>query len=286
MGRFVGVNELLDLTARQVAADLRAAPAAARRRFSMDARAERCRTIEDLRVLAKRTVPKPVFDYVDGAANDEVTYRRNRAGFEDVELQAAGAGRRLRRSNWRRPCSAARSRCRSSPRRPGLTGLIHPDGEVAIAARRAHGRHDLHAVDAVLALDRGGPRRGVRAASGSSSTCSTDRGLVYDMLARAQATGYEALVLTVDVAVAGVRERDVRNRFSVPPRLTLKTLARGPHAPALVGGLRRPAADLTRQRHAQGRSAPASRATSTASSTRASPGTTSRACASTGTGRS
>ena len=63
-----------------------------------------------------------------------------------------------------------------------------------------------------------------------------DRGVVHDLLgARAAAAGYEALVLTVDVAVAGVRERDVRNRFSVPPRLTLRALAQGVTPPALVG---------------------------------------------------
>ena len=142
VGRFVKVNDLLDLTARQVAADLRAAPAAARRRFSMDARAERCRTIEDLRVLAKRTIPQPVFDYVDGAANDEVTYRRNRAGFEAVELQPRALvdvsdieltttvlGREIALPILAPPT--------------GLTGLIHPDGEVAIA-KAAHRAGSLY----------------------------------------------------------------------------------------------------------------------------------------------
>jgi len=55
----------------------------------------------------------------------------------------------------------------------------------------------------------------------------SDRGLVDDLLSRARAAGYEALMLTVDVAVAGVRDRDVRNGFSVPPRLTLRALAQG-----------------------------------------------------------
>ena len=64
------MNELLDLAARQFAADARAAPGRLARRWSDDARAARCRTIAELRALARRAVPRPVFDYVDGAAWD------------------------------------------------------------------------------------------------------------------------------------------------------------------------------------------------------------------------
>ena len=80
------MNDFVDLVARQLAADLRGAPAATRRRFSDEGRAARCHNIEDLRVLAKRSVPQPIFDYVDGAAWGEVTRRRNRTGFERFEL--------------------------------------------------------------------------------------------------------------------------------------------------------------------------------------------------------
>ena len=81
------MNDFVDLVARQLAADLRAAPEAVRRRFSDEGRAARCHTIEDLRAMAKRTVPQPIFDYVDGAAWDEVTARRNRTGFERFALR-------------------------------------------------------------------------------------------------------------------------------------------------------------------------------------------------------
>jgi isopentenyl diphosphate isomerase/L-lactate dehydrogenase-like FMN-dependent dehydrogenase len=219
------VNDLLDLTARQVAADLRAAPAAARRRFSMDARAERCRTIEDLRALAKRTIPKPVFDYVDGAANDEVTYRRNRAGFEDVELKPRAlvdvSDIELKTTVLGREVALP---ILAPP--TGLTGLIHPDGEVAVA-RAAHRAGSLYTLSTLSSRSIEEVHAEAPGRKWFQLYVLKDRGLVWDMLARAQANGYETLMLTVDVAVAGVRERDVRNRFSVPPRLTLRTLLDG-----------------------------------------------------------
>ena len=112
--------------------------------------------------MAKRTVPKPLFDYVDGAAWGEVTYRRNRSAFDalalrpralvdvsEIEMSTTVLGREIALPIIAPPT--------------GLTGLMHPDGEAAIA-RAAHARgHDLHAVGALLALDRGGPRGRARA---------------------------------------------------------------------------------------------------------------------------
>ena len=128
----------------------------------------------------------------------------------------------------------------------GLTGLMHPDGEAAIA-RAAHAVGTIYTQSALSSLSIEEVHAAAPGPKWFQLYVMTDRGLMRDMLARAQAAGHEALVLTVDVAVAGVRERDVRNRFSVPPRITVRALARRAHPPALVGGLRRPAADLTRQ---------------------------------------
>ena len=112
------MNDLLDLVARQVAADLRAAPGAARRHFGEEGRAARCRSIEDLRRMAKRTVPKPVFDYVDGAAWGEVTYRRNRSAFEALALRPRALVD-VSEIQMATTVLGARSRCRSSRRRRG-----------------------------------------------------------------------------------------------------------------------------------------------------------------------
>ena len=112
------MNALLDLAARQLRADLAAAPARARERFSDAGRAARCRTIDELRAAAKRSVPRPIFDYADGAAWDEVTARRNIAAFEDVTLHPL-ALTDVSSVDLRTTVLGGRSRCRSSARRPG-----------------------------------------------------------------------------------------------------------------------------------------------------------------------
>ena len=219
------MNELLDLAARQFAADARSAPGRLARRWSDEARAARCRTIAELRALAKRTVPRPVFDYVDGAAWDEVTAARNREAFERVtlhprafvdvsavEMATTVLGREIAL-----PMIAAPT---------GLTGLKHPDGEMAVA-RAAHAAGSIYTLSTMASYTL---EEVAEAASGPKwfqLYVMSDRGLVDDLLSRARAAGYEALMLTVDVQVAGVRERDVRNRFSVPPRITARTLAQG-----------------------------------------------------------
>src|SRR3954462_11605717 len=108
----------------------------------------------------------------------------------------------------------------------GMTGLNHPDGEGAIA-RAAHSVGTIYTQSALSSLSVEEVSAVAPGPKWFQLYVMTDRGIAHDMLARAQAAGYGALVLTVDVAVAGVRERDVRNRFSVPPRLTLKAAAQG-----------------------------------------------------------
>ena len=138
------MNQLADLALNQLAGDLRAAPQKLRTHWSEEARAARCGTIEELRRLAKRTVPRPIFDYADGAAWDEVTARRNRSAFEDVTLQPKvlidSGDVDLRTTVLGREIALP---IIGAP--TGLTGLQHPDGEVAIA--RA-----CHAADTVYTL--------------------------------------------------------------------------------------------------------------------------------------
>ena len=108
-----------------------------------------------------------------------------------------------------------------------MTGLNHPDGEGAIA-RAAHSVGTIYTQSALSSLS-------IEEVSAVARRAEVVSALRDERPRRRPATcsrapprhGYEALVLTVDVAVAGVRERDVRNRFSVPPRLTLKAAAQG-----------------------------------------------------------
>ena len=118
-----------------------------------------------------------------------------------------------------------------------------------------------------------------------------DRGLVKEMVDRAAGAGYEALVLTVDTAVLGRRERDVRRGFALPPKIGLGTMLDGAVHPAWTWAFVRSEPIRVRQRRRSDRSATGptrcrSPTTSTRSSTRACRGPTSSGCARSGTGRS
>jgi L-lactate dehydrogenase (cytochrome) len=228
------VNALLDLAARQLRADLAAAPARTRERFSAEGRAARCRTIAELRALAKRSVPKPIFDYADGAAWDEVTARRNLSAFEDVTLHPK-ALTDVSQIDLRTTVLGGEVALPIIAAPTGLTGLQHPEGEVAIA-RAAHRAGTVTTVSTMASCTLEEVAEASDGRRWFQLYVMSDRGLVDELLARATDNGYEALVLTVDVQVAGVRERDVRNGFSVPPRISLKTLAQGVTHPRWSAG--------------------------------------------------
>ena len=232
--------------------------------------------------MAKRTVPRPVFDYVDGAANDEVTARRNRSGFQDVTLRPRSLVD-VSAIDLRRPCWA-RSRAADHRRADRASRASAPRWRGRDRARRACGGHDLPAVDDVLALDRGG-RRGVARAD-VVPALRHDRPRLVASCWRAH--GGRLRGARADRRRAGLRRARARRaqRLRRCRRGSRWRSRQGVTPPALVGGLRRAAADLTRQRRPVEAAAPPTplRRTSTASSTRASPGTTSRCCASTGQG--
>lgn len=214
-----------DLLARQVRADVSNAPAAVRRRFSDAGRVERCGNIAELRALGRRRVPGVVFDYVDGAAWDELTAERNQAdlrrlavlphvltGAAEIDLSTTVLGQSVAVPLMGAPT--------------GMTGIVHHDGEVALA-RAVHGAGGLHVLSSVAS------RTVEEVAERSPGPLwlqlyvPRDRGYVRELLGRARSAGYLALVITVDVQRAGARERDRRNQFSLPPRLSLRTLGQG-----------------------------------------------------------
>jgi len=108
----------------------------------------------------------------------------------------------------------------------GMTGIVHHDGEVALA-RAVHGAGGLHVLSSVASWT----VEEVAALSPGPLWLQLyvprDRGYVRELLGRARSAGYLALVITVDVQRAGARERDRRNQFSLPPRLSLRTLGQG-----------------------------------------------------------
>ena len=219
------MNDFAELLARQLAADLRGLPESLRGALSGQARVAPAATIGDLRAIARRRVPLVVFDYVDGAAGDEVTAARNLAELRAVELRprvlvdvsAVDTSTTVLGEPVALPLLGAPM---------GLTGLMHPAAEIALA--RA-----LHAVGSISVLSAMSscPVEEVAAAVSGPLWFQLylwrDRGLVKEVLQRVRAARVSVLVLTVDVPCAGDRDRDRRNGFSVPPRVTLRALAGG-----------------------------------------------------------
>jgi L-lactate dehydrogenase (cytochrome) len=199
---------------------------------------QRANNIADLRALARRRLPRPIFDYIDGGADDEVTLRRNISAFAQYELvpdvlndvSRIGTETNLfgERVAW--PLMLAPT---------GLTRMFHGQAELAVA--RAAASHGL-----LYSLSTMGTTRLERLAEAYGGPkvfqiyIFKDRGLTTEFVARCKAAGFHGLALTVDTPVAGNRERDRVNGLALPPRLTLKSMLSfalhpGWSLPALTG---------------------------------------------------
>ena len=188
--------------------------------------------IEDLRKIAKRRLPAGVFDYIDGAAEDEVAMSRNASRFDDRTL----VPRILRDVSALNTESVVLGEPSSMPLIIAPTGfprIAHPHGELATA--RAAARMGIPFSLSTM---------GTRSLEEVSAVCDgrkwfqvyvwRDRALTKDMLDRAREAGFEALYITVDTAVLGRRERDVRRGLSLPPKLGLDTFIEGARRPEWV----------------------------------------------------
>jgi L-lactate dehydrogenase (cytochrome) len=194
-----------------------------------ESRLRRCRNVADVRELARRRLPQAVFDFVDGAANDELTAARNRRDLDAVDLLP----RHLVGVGAPDPSTTVFGTPIATPllgAPTGLTGMVHHHGEIALAraCERAGSLYILSCMGS-FSLEE------VAAAAPGTKWFQLymfrDRGLVRDLVERAGVAGYQALVVTVDVPVSGIRERDVRNGFGVPPRITARSLAQGVTTP-------------------------------------------------------
>ena len=192
--------------------------------------------------------PGGVFDYIDGGAEDERTLAANQAAFATVDVPARGCCAASSRSRPRRRSSAGPLAYPLVLAPTGFTRIADPDGELAVARAAARAGAAVHALHAEHPLHRGGARASATAGCGSRSTPGATAGLVEEMIERAAAARYEALVLTVDTAVFGRRERDVRRGFSLPPTIGPGTHRRRRAASGLDVGVRAQRADPLRQR--------------------------------------
>ena len=181
-----------------------------------------CHNVNDLRLLAKQRLPGPIFHYIDGAADDEVTYRRNTssfedcdlvpnvlAGVEDIDMSVSVMGQTLKLPVFCSPTALQR--------------LFHHDGEraVAKAAEKFGTMFGVSALGTVTLKEIGDM---ISTPKLFQFYFHKDRGLNDAMVERAQDARFNALALTVDTITGGNRERDLYTGFTSPPRLTLRSL--------------------------------------------------------------
>ena len=189
-------------------------------------RMQRAANVDDLRLIARRRLPRGVFDYIDGAAEDEITMDRNQADYRSWEFAPA-----VLRDVGRIDTSAE---LLGKPlpfplvlAPTGFTRIVEPPGELSVA--RAAARRGIPY--ALSTLGTRSIEEVAEAGAGGRNWFQVyvwkDRGMVRNMIERAAAAGYEALCITVDLAVPGRRERDVRNGMTLPPKLGLDMLIEG-----------------------------------------------------------
>jgi L-lactate dehydrogenase (cytochrome) len=194
---------------------------------TLDRAARRLRkasTIEDLRLVARRRTPRSVFDYVDGAAEQEISIGRARSAFANIEFKPRVL-RDVAEVSTSVTVLGADSALPMVLAPTGFTRMMHHEGELAVAAAAARA-----GIPYVLSTMGTTGLQDVRALAPESRQWFQlylwkDRDASESMIERAMAADYEALVLTVDTPVAGARMRDVYNGLTIPPTLTLRTLA-------------------------------------------------------------
>jgi L-lactate dehydrogenase (cytochrome) len=178
-----------------------------------------CYNFHDFRRLARHRLPRPIFDYIDGAADDELTYRRNTESFEtvdlvpnvlrgveDVDLSVSVMEQKLALPVYCSPTALQR--------------LFHHDGERAVAAAAAK-FGTMFGVSSLGTVSLEELRAAYDTPQVYQFYFHKDRGLNSAMMERAKVAGVNVMMLTVDSITGGNRERDLRTGFSIPFRLTL-----------------------------------------------------------------
>ena len=178
-----------------------------------------CHNFQDFRTLARKRLPGPIFNYIDGAADDEVTYRRNSDSFErcdlvpnvltgvkDIDMSVTIMGQKLDMPFYCSPTALQR--------------LFHHDGEMAVGAA-AEKFGTMFGVSSLGTVSLKDVRKKFSNPQCYQFYFHKDRGLNRAMMESAKEAGVEVMMLTVDSITGGNRERDLRTGFSIPFRLTL-----------------------------------------------------------------
>jgi L-lactate dehydrogenase (cytochrome) len=180
-----------------------------------------CHNIADFRRLARQRLPWPVFDYIDGAADDEITKARNTAAFEDCDLVPevlAGVGE----IDASVEILGRRSALPLMLSPTALQRVFHWQGERAVArVAQKYGLWFGISSLATVSIEEVGAM--VSSPKLFQFYYHRDRGLNRSMIERCRAAGFDAVALTVDTIVSGKRERCARSGFTSPPRFTLSS---------------------------------------------------------------
>jgi L-lactate dehydrogenase (cytochrome) len=191
----------------------------------LERRLQQCVSVEDMRRIARRRLPRGVFDYIDGGAEDERSMQRNVDAFAQYQFEP----RVLRDVSDLNTSTTLFGRPLSMPvivAPTGYTRIADSQGELAVA--RAADRAGIP-----YSLSTMGTRSIEEVASAGNADkwfqiyTWRDRPLVEELVARAKEAGYTTVWLTVDTAVLGRRERDVRRGFTLPPKIGPWTLVDG-----------------------------------------------------------
>lgn len=182
----------------------------------------RCHNIADLRARAAKRLPRPIFDYIDGGADDERALHRNSSAFDDYELLPSVL------TDVSAPSSKTTLFGRDIPwpvmlSPTGLTRMFHPEAELAVA-RAAVEQGIPYCLSTLGTTTIEEFARVLPTPKLFQIYIFKDRGLTAEFVTRARVSGYDGLVLTVDTVVAGNRERDRVNGFSLPPRLSARSM--------------------------------------------------------------
>ncbi len=181
-------------------------------------------TIHDLQAIAKRRTPKAAYDYTEGAAEGEFSLARARQAFEDIEFHPSIL-RDVSKLDTTTSILGGTSAMPFGIAPTGFTRLMHTEGEMAGAAAAA-----AAGIPFTLSTLGTSSIEDVKAANPNGRNwfqlyVMRQREISYGLVERAAAAGFDTLMFTVDTPVAGARLRDKRNGFSIPPQLTLGTIA-------------------------------------------------------------
>ena len=187
-----------------------------------DRKLKRAVNLQELRLLARKRVPKAVFDYVDGGANDELSYQRSAETFSKVEFHARVL-RDVSKIDLTTKIAGKNSALPIIFAPTGYTRMMNYEGEpmVAQVCEENDLIYSLSTMGTTSSQEIADQVPGVR--RWFQLYLWRDRSQSLQFIYGAKEAGFEGLILTVDTAVGGIKWRDIRNGLTVPPKITLKT---------------------------------------------------------------